>query len=240
MALATNPCKQCGQKFQYTSRKNQAFCSKTCQYAHMRRETSSATDFKGHKPRTGEFMPCAHCGKDFYRRKNEALKGRRFCSQPCKAAGTITQVTNTCEKCGVEFQVFKSLAHQRFCSRICEKSTRIARPLDREHNGRPARINNYGYVMLWEPEHPGAFHGWFPEHRLVVEQRIGRHLLTDEHVHHINGVKDDNRPENLQVLGHSEHSVITAKELWEGIEQDRAELARYRALYGPLPQEEAM
>ena len=59
-------------------------------------------------------------------------------------------------------------------------------------------VDKDGYVLIHQPGHPYADrHGYVREHRLVMEQELGRHLSPDEVVHHKNKNKQDNRPENL-------------------------------------------
>lgn len=63
-----------------------------------------------------------------------------------------------------------------------------------------------GYVLRYAPGHPYANKNIVLEHRLVMEAKIGRYLKPHEIVHHINGIKDDNRIENLELTRRPEHS----------------------------------
>lgn len=67
-------------------------------------------------------------------------------------------------------------------------------------------IANNGYIWIYQPNHPNAFHCYVLEHRIIMEKYLERYLTKDEVVHHINGVRMDNRIENLQLfLSNSEH-----------------------------------
>jgi len=78
--------------------------------------------------------------------------------------------------------------------------------------------------------------GQILEHRLVVAMDLGRPLTRREKVHHINGNKVDNRPENLQVFpegGHSRKHRAIDRELSKvkaENKQMRAEIARLKSL----------
>lgn len=56
----------------------------------------------------------------------------------------------------------------------------------------------YEYVGL-DSGHPRESKGYVAQHTLVMERILGRHLVDGETVHHLNGVREDNRPENLEL-----------------------------------------
>lgn len=69
-------------------------------------------------------------------------------------------------------------------------------------------VDKKGYIQVWVGKgHPSANStGYACQHRLVVEEVIGRTLLRSENVHHRNGDKSDNRPENLELWVSSQPS----------------------------------
>jgi len=59
--------------------------------------------------------------------------------------------------------------------------------------------NSGGYNMIMVYDNPKSGGRYVPEHRIVMENLIGRPLEPNETVHHKNGIKTDNRPNNLEL-----------------------------------------
>lgn len=232
-------CIRCGKIFQAQESAKRRFCSSACYTQTQSEEMIAGTRHRPVKPHKGDHIACAICGAIFYRQPSMIKHGRVTCSKPCSdAALRKPPVIKACEVCGKELRLKPSQAGIRYCSKICDGIGRTKRPLTRLHNSKPARMDDKGYIMVYEPEHPNkSFSGWQYEHRLVVEQALGRYLRSDEHVHHINGVKDDNRIENLEAMDGIAHTILSGIEYRDWVKAQLAELEAYRARYGPLEKE---
>lgn len=148
---------------------------------------------------------CQRCGKTFERYPSQVKQGGTFCSRECQKFKT--GVYRKCEVCGTDFYMPKSrAAHDagRFCSRKCKgrwMSDSGCFTGERNPSWKGGRFieatNGYVYVRR-----EGRYVG---EHRIVMEQHLGRRLLSEEYVHHLNGDRTDNRIENLDVASVSEH-----------------------------------
>lgn len=101
-----------------------------------------------------------------------------------------------CEDCGKQRWV------KLFCGEPISKRCKgcAKRGIQSPHwKGGIIRVN--GYVFLLKPEHPRARkNGYVGRARLVLEERLGRYLLDGYIPHHINGITDDDRPENLEEM----------------------------------------
>lgn len=91
---------------------------------------------------------------------------------------------------------------------------------------KPARRIENGYVYILRPDHPNVpKDGYMLEHRLVWEETHGRLLERAMHVHHINGIRDDNRPENLVALTRAEHRRLHRLETDNPTDETRQKLS---------------
>lgn len=101
------------------------------------------------------------------------------------------------EGCDIEFYVYPSdiKRGKRYCSQPCCKADLRIKSFGKKSP------DGYGYIRVRLPFHPNAHKdGRVPEHILVMSEMLGRPLYSHEEVHHMNGVRDDNNPKNLEFM----------------------------------------
>ena len=135
----------------------------------------------------------------------ESRRAAGGASNPNWRGGPVTIV---CAVCSRAIQTERARALRRkTCSRACQAEwQRRTRAGENSPNWKGGRVRDkHGYIRIRTPRHPANVDGYVFEHRLVMERYLGRLLKPDEVVHHRNGVKDDNRLENLSLEVCGEH-----------------------------------
>lgn len=147
---------------------------------------------------------CKNCNQEIKREHYKALHFFNvavYCSRQCFNAKTSKpKIQTQCPECGKDVLAFPS-NKRKFCSMLCQAANKV-----KEAIGSKTKVN--GYVLIRTNSPRSNYNGYEFEHRLIVEQHLKRLLEKHEVVHHINGIKDDNRIENLIVLTQQEHRIL--------------------------------
>ena len=118
----------------------------------------------------------------------------------------MASVNKVCPECGGEFvRTVKQINEviRRSGKWTCKPCAMVKTNKARSKEIGSTRIHNRTGYVLEKTEL-----GWERQHVLVIERSIGRKLVGDEVVHHINGSKTDNALENLMLMTHGEHSAL--------------------------------
>lgn len=90
-----------------------------------------------------------------------------------------------------------------WCSKHWQKWSKYGDPeggTKRSRNYGDVWLNNYGYVLEYMPGHiQSSPDGRVMQHRRIMSEILNRPLYDYENIHHKNGIKDDNRIENLEL-----------------------------------------
>lgn len=145
-----------------------------------------------------------------------------------------------CPECAlerwVEVRKIKAISVSIRCGKCANKATGKQQRGKNSPHWKGGRINALGYIYLWiSPDdffYPMAVvkapsSGIVAEHRLVMAKHLGRCLHSWEIIHHLNGIRNDNRLKNLGIVSSHNHSSQTLKSAFQKRIRDlEAELAQ--------------
>lgn len=169
--------------------------------------------------------------------RNKRLNRENYCSRECAMKNANSHVDDetiiTCRECDRGFvassrhkmcPACRAIARKKKCldcdtlvgynNDRCVPCSGKFRSGENSHTWNGGRIDKKGYVMIHSPEHPRAKAngGYVFEHILVMEEKLGRYLEDDENVHHLYGIRDDNRIEHLELWIKPQPSGIRAED----------------------------
>lgn len=147
---------------------------------------------------------CPICDRDF-----KAPKRQKYCSVSCanKAKSSPEPDPRPCRGCGTVFTPrFRWHARQAFCTQRCATRHAVTSPNHRKNL--IAANRRRGDEIRGSGKSAYVKRGGRAEHRVVMEQELGRALTSDEIVHHIDGNTRNNDPSNLEITTRSEHAKM--------------------------------
>lgn len=195
-------CEECHTTYVWNPKRNptQRFCSALCR----NRATAKQTQKR-------QLVMCDGCQKPFGRRMSAVTRTRQqlntFCSKTCQKAyyehhgdPRSKRVSRKCKYCHKTFLMYRSwLAKKRASGEYCSKACMFAY---RRETGNPRSkrgpydgrfTDHQGYVLVSQNGKRVR------EHRLIMEQMIGRPLEPWEQVHHLDSDRSHNTSENLEL-----------------------------------------
>lgn len=144
---------------------------------------------------------CLNCGKEFFVAPTRKNVGKN-CSWKCRIEYTKEQLV--CAWCGKKYTRVKSIN-----KRILKQNPDAKFYCCKSHQISGIKFKggyiSHGYKIL------GMNGKEIREHRMIMENHLGRKLNPKEHIHHINHNKLDNRIENLQLMSIQEHGSLEGK-----------------------------
>lgn len=148
---------------------------------------------------------CIQCNKEFVIQKSIIGKSghvAKYCSHQCYWDSMKNKIKKY--KMSIETRKKLSIANtgKKHSLKVIEilRQRMLGKTKEKSIHWKGGRIlDSRGYYIIRLPEHPNSVNKYVPEHRLNVEKNIGRYLNHNEIVHHINGIKTDNRIENLVI-----------------------------------------
>ena len=183
-------CENCGKKFNTYPSNNRKFCSHKCSIIKAWETRKRAKTVK---------IICKYCGKEFELKASETrvkLGQVNYCSLSCRDKAQMTGKIINCPQCGKEFYSTR----RKFCSKKCACDYRSENYLNKKN------YEENGYII----HHVRGYNkkGNAREHRLIMEQYLGRRLEKNEVVHHIDENKKNNCIDNLKLMTRGEHSKL--------------------------------
>lgn len=160
---------------------------------------------------------CKECGKEF----RSYNVNPTFCSLVCRGINNRHDVSfeeiialyeqgksqsEVADELGTTQKViWTRMKENGYSARVAAKRNQYGENNDYWKGGRVRHSSGYTYVK--RKGHPRVLErgDYVLEHILVGEEVIGRYLKEGEIIHHINGVRDDNQPDNLFITNHADH-----------------------------------